>query len=393
MKGVDEDSLDEDQELERKKKEQTELAQFLESQGLSMKEQARYAARAAAQKVTQEPQVKVVYSIARSRADVPCFSGDIVYYKEWKISFQMSVSMFPELEHMEILREKLGVYKSIVLPCIGSSSGAMEQAWELLDKEYIRPRRVEAILLADLTKLVSTPCREESQFPAIVMRVRERFDRLVSNRKMGMFCLDTILCTWVDNMPDSVSRCAIKIMVEREDDWNFPTILVMAEKRVERIEARVWCRESANIQRKSAGIQPVSTDSHPREAAEISDEKNIRDAQTQTPGGFGYVPKSERACERPTTDSVMEVSVAECRLCISSSHLTVDCRVCRSEDELRTLVTRRHICQLCGLSGHKSVGCPWFTVHKNHTLTCKSDLCDSQNPHSSVFCALNKKQT
>ena len=375
--------------MDRKKQEQAELALFLESQGLSMEEQARYAARAAA-KTTQQVsrEVKVVYSIARSREDVPCFSGDIVYYKDWKLSFQMSVSMFPQLEHMEILREKLGVHKSIVLQCIGSSSGDMEQAWELLDKEYSRPRRVEAILLADLTRLVSTPCREESQFPAIVMRVRERFDRLVSNRKMGIFCLDTILCTWVDNMPDSVSRCAIKIMVEREDDWNFPTILVMAEKRVERIEARVWCRESADIQRKSVGIQPVSTDSHSSIAAEISDEKNIREAQT--PVGFGYVTKSH---EHLTTDSVMVDSEAKCQLCISSSHLTVDCKVCRSEDELRTLVTRKRICQLCGLSGHKSFRCPCFTVHKNHSLACTSVICDSRNPHSSVFCALNKKPT
>ena len=383
MKRVDENSLDEDQE-KGQEKEQEDLAQKLylaEFHGLSLEVQEKHAVRAAQQArgVHGDDQVKVVYSISRSRADVPGFSGDIIYYKEWKQNFQVSVSMFPQIEHMEILREKLGVYKSVVFQCIGSSSGAMDKAWELLDKEFIRPRIVEAMLIADLTRLVSTPCREETQFPAIVMKVRERFDRLVSNRKMGIFSLDTILCTWVDNMPDSVSRCAIEIMVEREDDWNFTTILVMAEKRVERIEARIWCRDSANIQRKSAGLQPVSAECHPS----ISGEKNTIDAQTQ-------VTESEIASESLTTDSVMD-SNAECMLCISQSHMTVDCMICRSADELRMLVKRRRICQLCGLSGHKSFRCPCYMTHKDQGLACKSDICDSQKPHSSVFCALNRK--
>ena len=121
----------------------------------------------------------ITFHVAVSKDDVPMFSGNIIDYKDWRLSFQSIMQKFPTSQHMDVLRKKLGGSESLILGCSGKTTYQLNRAWDILNEEFGDQEKLRRELKTHLRRLLIPYTGSNSQFVNTIRQVRDRFDRLL----------------------------------------------------------------------------------------------------------------------------------------------------------------------------------------------------------------------
>lgn len=385
----------------------------------------------------------VSFMAFRTKEEIPVFSGDIVDYRDWKLSFLSLISQFPKPEHLDTLKVKLGEKAILITGCTGRTDSALKRAWSILDSTFGKPERVRAILLAQIEGLVSAPFINTTKFGYMVRQLRDKFDRLLRVDGLSVIGVNNhILVKFLRAMPPWLARKIMRLQREEQLQWTFNAVLKLAEKAVEDLQDQDWwLKDPGPLGYQEAPSQKdydkrrVRKDAcHAMNTTDLEDEdyyegeeevenyaEDMTDAAVhQLQGGNrgggagrgssrgasskgqGMVRGADQGAstsgasqggqQRGHIRPDMKNPFAKCMVCDCEDHKTIHCIKAPTMDpaELKVLTKVRRICELCGRPGHKSWHCPFYTVSEDPTLACKSEWCIS-NPHTKVFCNINKK--
>ena len=386
----------------------------------------------------------VSFMAFRTKEEIPVFSGDIVDYRDWKLSFRSLISQFPKPEHLDTLKIKLCEKAILIAGCTGRTDSALKRAWGILDSTFGRPERVRAILLAQIEGLVSVPFINTTKFVYMVRQLRDKFDRLLRVDGLSVIGVNNhILVKFLRSMPAWLARKIMRLAREEHIQWTFNAVLKLAEKAVEDLQDQDWwlndpgplgyqevpsqkdCDKRRPRREACNAINTTDPEDHEdyyeeEEEVEEYTEDTADVAVHQIQGGNRGVGAgrgllrgagsrgrgtvrgaaqgalrsgaSQGGQQRGHIRPDMKNPFAKCMVCDCEDHKTVHCKVATTMDpaELKVLTKVRRICELCGRPGHRSLHCPFYTVSENSTLACRSEVCSS-NPHTMVFCNINKK--
>lgn len=409
----------------------------MEAGGVTLKEQELLEMEAAEDMSSSVNPSCVSFTVSRSKEEIPTFSGDIIDYQDWKTLFESYMTPFPKPEHLSTLKKKLGKQEVLIAGCTGLTESALKRAWTILDATFGSADRVKTILLTQIEELVSVPYTNNTMFISTVRQVRDKFDRLLRVDRLSIVGVNNhILGLFLRAMPSWLFRKASKIKREEPNEWNFNSVLKLAEKSVLEIEDQNWLLKGpGSLRYQVVPSKPKVKELHCLTAdgqdsdyivegyeEEVEGEEFLETATHQLYGaargrsrgggsskgagsqgagrgagrGAGSPAGSQDSQGRGRLSRTdMRNPYAKCMVCDCEDHLTVECPISPGMDpgQLKALTEARKICVLCGRPGHRSLFCPFHTVRMDNTgdsLTCKSEAC-SATPHSKVFCTINRK--
>lgn len=408
----------------------------MEAGGVTLDEQERLEMEAAEDMSSSVNPSSVSFTVSRSKEEIPTFSGDIIDYRDWKTLFESYMTPFPKPEHLSTLKNKLGKQEALIAGCTGLTVSALNRAWAILDATFGSTDRVKTILLTQIEELVTVPYTNNAMFISMVRQVRDKFDRLLRVDGLSIVGVNNyILGMFLRAMPSWLFRKASKIKREDPREWNFNSVLKLAEKSVLEIEDQNWLLKGPGSLKYQGGpgrhrgrdIHTLTTEgqednyekedySDDYESEEVSDTATHQLHGTHrgrgsdrgfsnSAGGRGISRGAGRGAGRLSASqdsqgrgrlsrSDMKNPYAKCMVCDCEDHLTVECPVTPTMDpgKLKALTEARKICVLCGRPGHRSLFCPYHTVRMasvSDSIACKSEGC-SPTPHTKVFCNINK---
>ena len=308
---------------------------------------------------------------------LPEFSGKHAEYAAFRRDF---LSLLPNIyarHRLGTLRQQLKCpeAKRIIEDFEQTDVETFLEALDALDKVYNDEEENANIIIDEITKLTSTPVRNDEDFIKIVDDMKSHLKRLVKIKPAARAQLESLTRTWKDFVPDKVWYKARSYIGPSKATLTFDILFNIAEEYATTLKnTREWNQARERVKRTtSRAVNMVYN-------ADVSEDTFASDGEESVEVNL------LRSRDRPKS--------WDCVLCSQDGHHTTSCGETHSLEHKRSVFFGQKLCLLCAGKGHWSDRCRLLKIDATLKFKCVSTNCANKVTHSKIVCEIaeiNKK--